>query len=315
MKKYLTLVFTLVLPAIFPLLMLFGNQVGEGVRNGLQLAYRSVLPALFPSAVVCGMLAELLEYLPLSPNRALWITAQLCGFPLGIKSVCRAFQRGLIDQKTAVALSACSANASPAFLILYVGGRIFDDLKIGLILFLGQMLISFLIAWCSGALHACPKVYPAEQSLLTIWGNSISGAAFGCLGLIGYICLFSALAAPLKPFGWFDYLYGFLELTGGISELKINHLYLCSAMVGFSGISVLIQNAFLLNQDRLPIKPMVLGKILSALFMPFTLLFLKFNFIISTAVYLIFILFLISFDKYRKTRYNKLNIRTRRRFL
>jgi hypothetical protein len=90
MKKYWMTLFTLLLLSALPMLLLFGAQAGEGVRQGLQLAYRAVLPALFPAAVVCGILSEMMEYIPLPPAFTLWITSHLCGFPLGIKTTVRA---------------------------------------------------------------------------------------------------------------------------------------------------------------------------------------------------------------------------------
>ncbi len=281
----------------------------------MQLAYRSVLPALFPAAVVCGILTELLEYLPLPVNHSLWITAQLCGFPLGIKSVCRAYQRALIDRKTAVALSFCSANASPAFLILYIGGKLFGNLKIGVYFFAAQCLISFLFAYLSGALTPCKGGGVSTESIFIILGNGISNAAIGCLGLTGYICLFSAIAAPLDGFDWFKYIHGFLEVTGGISKLSSDQLLLCGAMIGFSGVSVFLQNASFLAQARLPILPTLYGKILCGTLMPILLFLMLQKHIIALFGIFGSLLFLISFDKYRKRRYNNIIQYKRRRYL
>ena len=315
MKKYLKIIFALSLLFSFPLLMIFGRQAGDGIRAGLQLAYRSVLPALFPAAVVCSILAELLEYLPLPPNHALWITAQLCGFPLGIKSVCRAYQRRLIDRKKAIALSFCSANASPAFLILYVGGKIFGDLKIGLFFFFAQCFLSFLLAYFSGALSPCRCVGGASESIFIILGNGISNAAIGCLGLVGYICLFSAIAASMETFCWFQYIHGFLEIIGGISKLDSHHLFLCSAMIGFSGVSVFLQNASFLAQARLPILPPLYGKVFCGILMPILIFWMLKNPISAFFGVFVILLFLICFDKYRKRRYNKFIPYKKRRFL
>lgn len=315
MKKYLKSLFALTLLFSFPLLMFWGRQAGEGIVDGLRLAYRSVLPALFPTAVVCGILAEVLEYLPLPPNHTLWITAQLCGFPLGIKSVCRAYQRKLIDRRTAIALSLCSANASPAFLILYVGGNLFGNLKIGGCFFAAQCLISLLFAYFSGALVPCEKISTLNDSIFIILGNGISNATIGCLGLTGYICLFSALTAPMKQYGWFNYIHGFLELTGGISKLNKNHLVLCGAMIGFSGISVFLQNASFLAQVRLPIIPMCFGKTLYGILMPIILYLLLNDRLIALYIFFVALLFGISFDKFRKKRYNDFIQYKRRRYL
>lgn len=281
----------------------------------MQLSYRSVLPALFPSAVVCGLLTEVLEFLPLPANHSLWITAQLCGFPLGIKSVCRAYQRELIDKQTAIALSYCCANASPAFLILYVGGSILGDLQSGIALFTAQFLISFGIAILNGAFIPCPRIERETDSLFAIWGNGISNATLGSLGLTGYICLFSAIAAPMERFRWFQYLHGFLELTGGISKSKSNQLLLCGAMVGFSGVSVFLQNAAHLAQAQLPIFPAFCGKLIYGITLPLLLFLGRKNQIVTPILIICVFVFWISFDKYRKRRYNNSIQYKRRRYL
>lgn len=311
MKKCLKISFALSLLFAFPLLMFWGQPIAEGVQEGLRLAYRSVLPALFPAAVVCGVLTEILEFLPLPINHSLWITAQLCGFPLGIKAVCRAYQRGLIDQKSAVALSFCSANASPSFLILYVGGRILGDLKVGINLYILQCLLSLGIALCNGALRSPKKATAKAESIIGVLGNGVSNAALGCLGLVGYICLFSALSAPMERFGWFRYLHGFLELSGGIARLESDQLLLCGAMVGFAGISVFLQNASALAKARLPIFPAFYGKILYGILVPILLILWTKN----KYTIFFFLALLICFDKYRNKRYNKFIPNKRRRYL
>jgi hypothetical protein len=115
----------------------------------------------------------------------------------------------------------------------------------------------------------------------------------------------------MEQFDWFHYIHGFLELTGGISKLSSDQLLLCSAMVGFSGISVFLQNASVLAQAHLPITPALYGKILYGFSMPL-LLFLWFE---NKSAVLFFLILLICFDKYRKKRYNKFIPYKKRRYL
>ena len=90
MKKRWNLIFLILLFAAFGLLLYFGEETAEGVRQGLYLSYRAVIPALFPAAVLCALIGEQIEWIPLPPAFSLWVIAQICGFPLGIKTVARA---------------------------------------------------------------------------------------------------------------------------------------------------------------------------------------------------------------------------------
>ena len=145
-------------------LLIYRQQAGEGVRQGLTLSFRAVLPALFPAMVLSGMVGELAESLPFPPALTVWITSHLCGFPLGIRALTMSYRRGLLTQKQAVGLSACCANASPAFLIGFTGEIVLGSTQKGLLLFLGQVLISGFLFWISGALKEPIRREPASAS-------------------------------------------------------------------------------------------------------------------------------------------------------
>lgn len=276
MKKYAKTIFTFLLILLLPLLLWEGTRAAEGVRQGLELCYRAVLPALFPAMVVCGMIGELAEYLPLPPARTLWITSHLCGFPLGVRTVTRAYHRGLIDRSQALRLSACCANASPAFLIVYAG-NILGSRRDGVFLFLGQLLVSLILALVSGALHKSNAPPPENRSLLSITAGSLSAAAIGGLTLAGYITFFSMLAALCRELPGFGYLYGFLELTGGLTALPENgpRLAIAGAMAGFSGLSVMLQNASYLLEEGLSLRPLLRGKLIYTAGVPLAAVILR----------------------------------------
>ena len=298
MKKYGNIIFTFLLLLLLPLLLLQGTAAGEGVRQGLELSYRTVLPALFPAMVVCGMIGEMVEYLPIPPCYTLWFTSHLCGFPLGIRTLTRATHRGLLSHPQAERLSACCVNASPAFLILYVGKNVLGSARLGILLCVGQLLLSLGLATMLGALKNGVAIPPEKRPLLSIAAESLSTAAQGGLVLTGYITFFSMLAALCRPLPAFRYFYGFLELTGGIGAIPYNNLLLVAAMVGFSGVSVLLQNASYLLPERLSLRPMIFGKCLYTLLLPPLVLLL--NTLSDAGGFLflgLFLLFLICFDK------------------
>jgi hypothetical protein len=300
MKKYLGLILICGGLLFFPLCFFFGTELGEGVRQGLTLTFRSVLPSLFPTAVVCGILGEMLEQFPLPPTQSLWGLSHLCGFPLGIKNIARAYRRGLVDRRSATRLSCCCANASPSFLLLYVGTALLKSIRAGIVLLIAQLILSFLLALASGALQEKSYPPPPQQPLAKVLTEGISSAAMGCLVLSGYIAFFSGVAAlPLAA-----HLHPFLEVTGGIIGYGASDFYLLTSAVGFSGISVILQNAAELSKAGLSIYPMVAGKILYGIFLPPIAYFLIYCPLQTLAGLLILTLFLISFDKRRKKRYN-----------
>lgn len=271
MKKFAKIIFTFLLLYLLPILLWKGSLAAEGVRNGLTMAYRNVLPALFPAMVVCGMMGEISEYIPLPTAWTVWLTSQLCGFPLGIRTLTRTYQRGLLSKEQTLRLSACCANASPAFLVIYAGEKILRSTQEGILLLSAQIFISFLIGLFGGAFKTTFSPPPATKSLFTAVVSSFSAAATGGLVLTSYITFFAMIAALLQRLPYFDTLYGFLELTGGLRGGP----YLAAAMVGFSGCAVLLQNAAHLTEADLPLWPLITGKCIYALGMPLILWILK----------------------------------------
>ena len=148
--------------------------------------------------------------------------------------------------------------------MVYAGKKILGSFKAGVFLFISQLLISFFIGLFSGAFKITPAPPPDEKSLLGAIVDSLSAASLGGLTLTGYITFFAMLASLLNGFPFFEYLYGFLELTGGLR----GGFYIAGAMVGFSGCSAILQNAAYLEAADLPILPMLAGKLLYMLGIP-----------------------------------------------
>lgn len=269
MKKYGKIFLTLLLIGALLILTLYSKTAGKGVKFGLQLSVTSLLPALFPSMVLCAMIGSLAEFIPLPPAITIWITSHLCGFPLGIRTVVQGYQRGLLGREQALRLTACCSNASPAFLITYIGEGVLKNKTVGLCLFLGQLLLSLFLSILLGVFEGKPPKEPQDKSLLFIITESISSAALGSLTLVGYITAFAVLAEFLKGLPIFSYLYPFLELCGGLGALPQGHrLFWAAAAAGFSGLSVMLQNASYLITARLSAIPMFLGKCFYGIVLP-----------------------------------------------
>lgn len=273
MKKYVKTVFVLTVIGLLVFLLLHSRQAGEGVRRGLTLSFSAVLPALFPAMVLSGLVGELAECLPMPPAVTVWLTSHLCGFPLGIRTLTLAYERGLLTKHQATRLTFSCANASPAFLIAFAGEAVFESKRLGVLLFCGQLTVSFLLLIFSGALKKPLCCLPTERPLIPILTRSISAAANGSLQITAYITVFSVIAVLLEKFKVFQKVYGFLELTGGLAALPQDAIFLGGAMVGFSGLSVFLQNTSYLTEVKISPFPMLLGKCIYGMWIPLFLLF------------------------------------------
>ena len=136
-----------------------------------------------------------------------------------------------------------------------------------------------------------------------ILGKSILNSINTLLLIGGFIVFFSVIISIIKSSNILNMLYpickylninfdfvnsiilGLIEITNGIQmiskipsfSLSIN-IILCSFLLGFGGISVLLQVSSIISKSDISIKPYILGKILHGFLASFyTFLFLKYS--------------------------------------
>lgn len=312
--------------------------VMNSIKYSLELCYNSVIPALFPFFVLSEFFISLLACTKLNPTVYLFVSGLLTGFPNGTKSVCRLYQNGTIDKKTAVKLLYCTANASPAYIISFIGLCILKSRAIGIIIFLSQVITSLLCAISFKAFQK-NKLYNISTICITETAcNSITGSVSGCLNVCGYIIfsgIFADIAIAYKlpeiiskllffiPKNIINAVFiGGIEITRGIGLIDIENgfsVIIVSIIIGFSGLSVMLQCVNCSVKSKLPSKPIIFGKIIYSFMMPlisFCLLKIipitynkSFN-TLSSLIMIIFLIFLaiflyIFFDKSYKRLYNK----------
>ena len=150
-----------------------------------------------------------------------------------------------------------------------------------------------------------PKTYVTFSNLGEILAESITSATSTVLLIGGFIVLFACIISILKSFGIFDILTkiftplfttfnidttfisplftGFLEITNGIFQIsnitikKISeNIIFSSFLLGFGGISILLQVWSIVSKTDLSIKPYIYGKILQGLISAlYTFLFIE----------------------------------------
>lgn len=254
------------IPAALGLLVLIfdGALALEGARNGIDLCIRTVIPALFPFLVLSIVLTRSLSETRSPPVEFLsgilslphcagpvLIPAFLGGYPVGAKCVADLYRRNGIQRAEAERMLAFCSNAGPSFLFGMTSGFFPESKQVWLLWFI-QIAAAFLTA----AVIPAPPHHPSDPNKAKAQEADILLSAARAMGIICcWVILFRILITFLER--WFLWLLpawaqialmGFLELTNGCCGLALIaderlRFVVCSCMLAFGGICVLLQTA------------------------------------------------------------------------
>ncbi len=232
------------------------------------------------------------------------ILGTISGYPIGAKIVCNLKEQKVISKIEAERLIAYTNNSGPLFILGTIGIALFNDKKIGFILLISHILASVAVGYCFRfwkkdkfdinfrETKFNSKLSPIKVSDMgEILGNSIKKSISSILAIGGFIVLFSVILSILNTSSIFDIissiLYNFgvpqditittitgiLELTNGVNlsssiyqSLPMISILLTSFLLGFGGISVLLQVYSIIVKQNISIKPYFYGKLLQGLF-------------------------------------------------
>lgn len=243
-----------------PLLLFCSRECAAGVYEGMVLCGGTLIPALFPFLVVSELLAATL------PCRraytAIPVTILLSavgGYPAGARAAERLLSRGLLTPRQAHRLALGCCNAGPAFLVSAVGVGMLGSRKTGFLLLginLASMLLTvlllFLLPDCAciqrGSDPMSVPIRPSPLSPARVLTNAVERAVKAMLLICAYTLLFTALLGLCREF-WgngirLSLLAAVLEVTNGCRLFaRESALPVLSAICGFGGVCVLLQNA------------------------------------------------------------------------
>lgn len=226
----------------------------------------------------------------------------ISGYPIGAKIVCNLKEQGICTNEECERLLAFTNNSGPLFIIGTVGISLFSSSSIGIKLFivhvLSCFLVGFIFRWwkynkrpstlvCKRSSHEDILCF---NNLGAILSNSIQNSIKLVLTIGGFIVLFSVIVSILNsskilngccmflnPFLYMlkipvnyspSIITGFIEVTNGVNLAAIDSsplsVIICSFLLGFGGISILLQVLSITSQAKISIKPYILGKILQA---------------------------------------------------
>lgn len=236
------------------------SAASDGIRDGLLLCAGVVIPSLFPFMVVSGfavrsgVASALLRPLTAALSPLFRLPREACsavvlsffsGYPTGASLVAHLQETGTVDRATADRMMIYCVNAGPAMILFAVGNCLFGSSPIGWLLLFCHITASVLIGWITGRFG--PK--PQKSALLpeqredgaNAFVNATAEACRQMITICGFVTLFSAVMAVLPEGAGF--LFPVLEVTKGCAWLVSNGFGApaVAAALGFGGVSVMFQ--------------------------------------------------------------------------
>ena len=231
----------------------------------------------------------------------------LVGYPTGAKIVANLKEKGICNQEECERLIAFTNNSGPLFIVGTVGCGLFKDSNIGFLLLFTHILACITVGiifrfWKIKKEHfrfenssTFNYINVDIQNLGEVLGSSIKNAINTVVMIGGFVVLFSVINSMLNNTHFFDILTaifspifnmfgipinycenifsGIIELTNGVSKICTNtssiNIITCAFLLGFGGISVLLQVLSITSKSNISIKPYIIGKLLHGFFAAF----------------------------------------------
>lgn len=296
MAKSIKYVFTVVsITAFTAYLLFFGAQSKQDAANGLSVCVNVILTTVFPFSVaaqllitsgICGRLGRIIKkpasvLFGLSPAGAgLLLLGFIGGYPCGASGAAELYDSGQISKSEAEVIISYTNNATPAFMINYVG-LLLGEKTLGLVCYFINILSALLWAFLLRK-RTDKKPGSQDNSRDFSFVSAVTKSALSALYVCAFIIVFSVISGAFARLD-IPYISRILpvlfELTTGAEILsasgygaRITAAALCAA-ASFSGLCVASQVFSAADGAGFSAKYYIPGKVFQA-FISFILLYL-----------------------------------------
>lgn len=288
-------IFILFLALFVLLFVIFPDIASRGAQDGLLLWFNVIIPSLCPFMIISSMLVKLNvtsfisnifypvfhKIFRLSKNGCYpAVIGMLSGYPLGAKTTADLYKTGAFSLNEAQYIISFCNNASPMFMLEYIGIKCLGLSKPGLMLLIIYLsaFINALAGFCNAEGETGFKEstnIKKNYSMMEALDESILSSAVTLVKVGGYIILFSIFTRILQDLvtasGIFKVLgAGILEITTGGEILAKSDMllyYKCilaSAFCAFGGMSSVAQTSSALIGTRIQTRKYIFAKLRQA---------------------------------------------------
>ena len=286
--------------ACFVFVLTNSALISKSVYSSLLLCAKSIIPALFPMAVVCsfarktgfinsvGRVCDKISHSVFKVSgegMAAFIAGVVAGYPLGVDLTVKLYREGRIKKDEAERLLPFCGNAGTAFIISGVGQAMRGSTADGMAIFCAQLasavtlgiILRFLAKSAPTPCREMSSV--ASVTIKTAFVKSVEEAFEAIMRACSFIIFFSVVCSSIDIIllradvilseKAAAILGGLFEIANGCVRAKEIESYLgvaiTSAIVGWSGLSVIAQSAAIASDSDLSLKKFIIGKMAMAL--------------------------------------------------
>ena len=292
-------------------LVLWPGEVSAAAREGLALCGNVILPSLFPFFVLSSLTISLglAGYLgralapvmgPLfrlgGPCAAPLVLGFVGGYPVGARAALTLYQTGGCTRTECERLLAFCNNSGPAFILGVVGAGVFNDSRVGLLLWGVHALASLLVGLCFRFYRwrepkTAGTALPIRACRFTAaFTRAVGDSGLSCLHISAFVVTFTVLLRlaflsgllpllaellgripGLDPAWGRRLLTGLVELSSGVWALAgegplRGRVAMAAFLLGWAGLSVHCQVLSFLEETGLNTWTYLGGKLLHGLF-------------------------------------------------
>lgn len=144
------------------LILFFSPEIADGTKKGISVSMNMLIPSLFcfmifSNFIMKTKLKRVISF-PLeklfskafrlnSCESTIYLLSLIGGYPIGAKLISDLYAKGEIKKEKAERLLAFFVNCGPSFLISGIGAGLLGNVKIGVIIYLSELLASFIIGF------------------------------------------------------------------------------------------------------------------------------------------------------------------------
>lgn len=277
-KKNIIIIYIFI---ILELLILFNsNIIIKSVNSSSLMFIKKIFPSLFPTMVIGNILIKSNVYLIIpkkikaflfkkfnfsNSTMELFIISLITGSPSSAMYINNYLNSGLINKKEAEALLCSTHFINPLFIVAGVGVGVFNNVKIGFILFI-MLFISTLIKIYlnkNNFKNSKKKIINIKNTnLITNITSSIKESINALLLIFGIVVIFNILVSLVSHILDLSELAscvinGLLEMTGGIiklSNLNVNiyiKIFLAYYFLNFGGLCIQMQSMSMIDNKKI----------------------------------------------------------------
>lgn len=268
--------------------------------NAISVWGLKVLPTLLPFFIITRIIVNTIPPKPNALDKMfnkvyhtpalsaiIYVLSIISGYPMGAKLICNAYDNKYINQDDAKRMLAFCSVSGPMFIVGTVGVGVFLSYKVGIIILISNIIASLI----NGLIYRGKKsplsvveIAPTEKK--DVLQDSVYDALISVLMVGAFIVLSFLLIEMFKNLGVMHFvakiianlfkikntatveafLCGIVEITRGVIELQasgtgiLTKTILGSTLIGFGGISVIMQSASFLGRLKIKTSTMVKQK-------------------------------------------------------